>query len=66
MKPAVRSKTEVCCDMTRIERVKRKRCEASRMLELLTAAALMALVGFRDGFDPVRQAICHTVECCQS
>jgi hypothetical protein len=37
----------------------RKHYEASRMRNPLAAAALIALAGYRDGFEPVRRAICH-------
>ena len=37
----------------------RKHYEASRMRNPLAAAALIALAGYRDGFQAVRQAICH-------
>jgi len=37
----------------------RKRYEASRMRNPLAAAALVALAGYRDGFESVRRAICH-------
>ena len=37
----------------------RKHYEASRMRNPLAAAALIALAGYRDGFEAVRQAICH-------
>lgn len=37
----------------------RKSYEASRMRNPLAAAALIALAGYRDGFDSVRQAVCH-------
>lgn len=37
----------------------RKGYEASRMRNPLAAAALIALAGYQDGFEPVRQAICH-------
>ena len=37
----------------------RKSYEASRMRNPLAAAVLIALAGYRDGFDSVRQAICH-------
>ncbi|MCL4203211.1 MAG: glycoside hydrolase family 127 protein [Pirellulaceae bacterium] len=37
----------------------RKHYEASRMRNPLAAAALVALAGYRDGFEPVRRAICH-------
>jgi len=37
----------------------RKWYEASRMRNPLAAAALIALAGCREGFEPVRQAICH-------
>jgi hypothetical protein len=37
----------------------RKHYEASRMRNPLAAAALIALAGHRDGFGPVRRAICH-------
>jgi hypothetical protein len=37
----------------------RKHYEASRMRNPLAAAALIALAGYHDGFEPVRRAICH-------
>lgn len=37
----------------------RKGYEAARMRNPLAAAAIIALGGCRDGFEPVRQAICH-------
>ena len=37
----------------------RKGYEAARMRNPLAAAAIIALGGYRDGFEPVRQAICH-------
>ena len=37
----------------------RKGYEARRMRNPLAAAALIALAGYRDGFEAVRQAICH-------
>ena len=38
---------------------KRKSYEAGRMRNPLAAAALISLAGYREGFDKVRQAICH-------
>ena len=37
----------------------RKSYEARRMRNPLAAAALIAMAGYREGFDSVRQAICH-------
>ena len=37
----------------------RKGYEAGRMRNPLAAAALISLAGYRDGFEEVRQAICH-------
>ncbi len=37
----------------------RKSYEAGKMRNPLAAAALIAMAGYRDGFEPVRQAICH-------
>ncbi len=37
----------------------RKHYEASRMRNPLAAAALIALAGYRDGFESARRAICH-------
>jgi hypothetical protein len=37
----------------------RKHYEAGRMRNPLAAAAIIALGGYEDGFEPVRQTICH-------
>lgn len=37
----------------------RKGYESGRMRNPLAAAAIIAMAGYRDGFEPVRQAICH-------
>ena len=37
----------------------RKGYETSRMRNPLAAAALIAFAGYEEGFDAVRQAICH-------